>query len=73
MTFRLSSDKSRMDGHVDDPAQVYGFTWHFDRLQGQIISQIHQLAEPMRRPPRDLVRGSGRTWLLLDPLYWLET
>eukprot|EP00440_Ansanella_granifera_P039586 gb/GFBE01042938.1/.p1 GENE.gb/GFBE01042938.1/~~gb/GFBE01042938.1/.p1 ORF type:complete len:328 (+),score=117.83 gb/GFBE01042938.1/:1-984(+) len=23
--------------------------------QGQIISQIHQLAEPMRRPPRDLV------------------
>jgi len=23
--------------------------------QGQIISQIHQLAEPMKRPPRDLV------------------
>ncbi|CAK8996338.1 unnamed protein product [Durusdinium trenchii] len=38
-------------------AEMRGDRKEMEKLarQGQIISQIHQLAEPMRRPPRDLV------------------
>merc|ERR1719316_2179923 len=38
-------------------AEMEGKKQLCDKLckQGQIISQIHQLAEPMKRPPRDLV------------------
>jgi len=38
-------------------AEMKGNRKEMEKLarQGQIISQIHQLAEPMRRPPRDLV------------------
>merc|ERR1719191_2456613 len=37
--------------------EMKGNSKMFEKLcrQGQIISQIHQLAEPMKRPPRDLV------------------
>lgn len=38
-------------------AEMKGKRKQMEKLcrQGQIISQIHQLAEPMKRPPRDLV------------------
>lgn len=37
--------------------EMKGNRKQMDKLvrQGQIVSQIHQLAEPMKRPPRDLV------------------
>jgi len=45
--FMLAALQAEMDGKKDLVKKL--------GRQGQIISQIHQLAEPMRRPPRDLV------------------
>lgn len=45
--YMLSALEEEMKGNKRRVAQL--------GKQGQIISQIHQLAEPMKRPPRDLV------------------
>mmetsp|Transcript_2792 Transcript_2792/g.7754 ORF Transcript_2792/g.7754 Transcript_2792/m.7754 type:complete len:325 (-) Transcript_2792:165-1139(-) len=45
--FLLTALEEEMKGNTDRVLKL--------GRQGQIISQIHQLAEPMKRPPRDLV------------------
>merc|ERR1719379_321010 len=45
--FLLTALEEEMKGNKDRVVKL--------GRQGQIISQIHQLAKPMRRPPRDLV------------------
>lgn len=45
--FMLTALEEEMAGNKDRVRKL--------GTQGQIISQIHQLAEPMKRPPRDLV------------------